>query len=169
MRKQCLIASYALVGTFSLMWIACSPPQCEHDGPWTVASIADGDTIYVRDQYDRRRHIRIQAIDTPEFGAPLAQEATEALTKMLGQRPLTLRCAAADAYQREVCVVIADGRDAGLELVRQGLATYERQFKHEQIPKDRELYDAAEIEARNAQRGIWALPQLPVTPAPMLR
>lgn len=155
-----MIAVCALVGAFSLICAACSPPPSEHDGPWTVASIVDGDTIYVRDQYDRQRHIRIQAINTPEIGASLAQEGTEALTNMIRGRSLTLRCAAADMHAREVCEVIADGRDAGLELVRQGLATYERQFKHEQIPADRELYAAAETEARNARLGIWSLPHV---------
>jgi endonuclease YncB( thermonuclease family) len=50
-----------------------------------------------------------------------------------------------------------------LEQVRAGLAWHYKKYQKEQTSSDRELYSVAEIEAREAGRGLWRDPA-PVPP-----
>ena len=53
------------------------------------------------------------------------------------------------------------GRDLNLEQVRRRLAWHYKQYQGEQDASDRARYANVEIEARAAQRRLWALPKAP--------
>jgi endonuclease YncB( thermonuclease family) len=57
--------------------------------------------------------------------------------------------------------VLLSDQDMNLEQVRAGLAWHYKKYQKEQTQADRELYSEAEIEAREARRGLW------YDPAPM--
>lgn len=67
------------------------------------------------------------------------------------------------AYGREVCKVLDDSRDAGLEQIRTGMAWWFRRYANEQSPEDRERYERAEEEAKAKKLGLWRDPN-PVPP-----
>jgi endonuclease YncB( thermonuclease family) len=66
-----------------------------------------------------------------------------------------VRCIKRDRYGRDVCSVYVSARDVGLEQVRSGLAWWYRGYAREQAVDERRAYEAAEQEARAAQRGLW--------------
>ena len=55
--------------------------------------------------------------------------------------------------------MLANGAGAGLRQIEAGLAWHHKQYQGEQDPPDRARYANVEIEAREAQRGLWALPE----------
>ena len=69
-----------------------------------------------------------------------------------------------DQYGRLVGKILLDGKDINLEQVKAGMAWHYKEFQREQTPEDRELYTAAEEEARKARRGLWHDPE-PVEPS----
>jgi endonuclease YncB( thermonuclease family) len=69
-----------------------------------------------------------------------------------------------DRDQRMVGKVLApDGSDVCLEMIRAGLAWWFRRYSRQQTVEERQVYEAAEVEARAAGRGPWA-DQEPVPP-----
>jgi endonuclease YncB( thermonuclease family) len=69
-----------------------------------------------------------------------------------------------DQYGRLVGKILLDGKDINLEQVKAGMAWHYKEYQREQTPEDRELYAAAEVEARRARRGLWQDPE-PVEPS----
>jgi endonuclease YncB( thermonuclease family) len=61
-------------------------------------------------------------------------------------------------YGRILAKVLLNDRDMNLEQVRAGFAWHYKKYQKEQTPEDRELYSKAELEAREAGRGLWRDP-----------
>lgn len=118
------------------------------------AKIIDGDSLEVAGE-----RIRLFGIDAPEGrqqcrdanGQDYAcgREAGRILTALIGGRPVSCRLVTHDQYARDVATCEAQGRDLGEAMVRAGYARdYARHSKGR--------YAAAEREAREAKRGMWA-------------
>jgi endonuclease YncB( thermonuclease family) len=58
--------------------------------------------------------------------------------------------------------VLTNGADTGLRQIEAGLAWHYKQCQNEQDARDRARYANVEIEAREAQRGLWALQGCPL-------
>jgi endonuclease YncB( thermonuclease family) len=87
----------------------------------TVA-VTDGDTIKVLTAEHQLLRIRVSWIDAPEMGQAFGNNAKQAMSALVFGKGVELRPHAIDRYGRTVAMVFVDGRDAGLELIRQGLA-----------------------------------------------
>jgi len=115
-----------------------------------IASVIDGDTLEIHG-----RRIRLDGIDAPERGARcgranIHQESANALADRIAGR--TIQCAitgAPDRYGRVIARCGAGGEDLNTWLVRQGWARDWPRYSDG-------AYAAAEAEARQAQRGVWA-------------
>lgn len=128
-----------------------------------VASVIDGDTVRLSDG----RHLRFIGLDTPELDhehghhQPLAETATRTTRGLLaasGNRlQLHLGTPARDRYGRLLAhPFLVSGENLSDRLLREGLATLLV------IPPNTWQMDcrmAAEREAREAGRGLWALPK----------
>jgi len=66
-------------------------------------------------------------------------------------------------YQRILGKFLLSDQDMNLEQVRAGLAWHYKKYQKDQTSADRELYSEIEIEAREANRGLWRDPE-PVPP-----
>lgn len=113
--------------------------------------ILDGDTVIAR--CDRHQlHIRLLGIDAPETAQkPWGGLAAKALGTMLTQR-FELEAAGKDFYGRQLGTLWVGNRDINLEMIRRGHAVA---YRSETTPK---AYYAAQLNAREAARGIWAQP-----------
>lgn len=131
-----------------------SLPAADPTGPVLAgtASVIDGDTIEIHGQ-----RIRLHAIDAPEArqtctreGAPwrCGQAAALALSERIGRRPVRCEQTDIDRYRRIVARCSVGGVDLGGWLVGRGLAVAYRRYGRD--------YVAAEAEARESRRGIWA-------------
>ena len=132
-----------------------------------VLRVVDGDTIDIRDDVRGRLRIRVLGIDTPETNKPGYQvgcwgpEATEfARSTMVGQRVAFLPDPTqdrTDRYGRTLAYLVrADGWDYSVEAARAGTA---KSYVYGGVPVTRyDEIEAAQSEARAAQRGLWGPP-----------
>lgn len=142
------------MGAFFLSLCLSSPLFAEQ-----IIAIFDGDTIKLADQ----RIIRIIGIDAPELGRrgkpgqPYAQISKKRLAELIRQSDFEVELffdtQHKDQYQRELAYVqLADGRDAGEILLREGLAALLV------IPPNvtrANQYAEVENKARQRRRNIW--------------
>ncbi len=117
-----------------------------------VVSVSDGDTIKVLVGRQQVK-VRLAEIDTPEKRQPHGSKAKQALSALVFGKRVRVVETARDRYGRTVGRVYAGSVDVNAEMVRQGHAWVYRKYA-----KDPELF-AAERAAREARRGLWALPE----------
>ena len=135
-----------------------------------VIGIADGDTLTARcgqpGSYEQIK-VRLGAIDAPERQQPFSQQSRQKLSSLAFGKQVGLDCPKKDRYGRHVCTVMvppagsSDGKptvDAGLVMVRSGMAWWYRGYAREQAPETRARYAAAEREAQTRRLGLWADP-----------
>lgn len=117
-----------------------------------VVAVIDGDTIDVlRAGSTRATRIRIEGIDAPERGEPFSDAARRFTRTLLFDKRATVHGRERDRYGRLVARVSVDGNDAGVEIVKAGLACHYVQYS-----SDTGLA-AAEGQARTRGRGFWAV------------
>jgi endonuclease YncB( thermonuclease family) len=117
-----------------------------------VVAIHDGDTITVLVGSNQVK-LRLAGIDTPERGQPWADRARQALAARVFRKQVRINQVDTDRYGRMVGEVYADNVCVGCELVREGHAWVYRKYS------DDPVLLALEAEAREAQRGLWGLPE----------
>jgi endonuclease YncB( thermonuclease family) len=83
--------------------------------------VTDGDTVKVLTADQRLLRIRLAWIDAPEMGQAFGYRAKQAMSELVFGKEVELRVHAIDRYGRMVCLVIVEGKEAGLELVKRGL------------------------------------------------
>lgn len=118
-----------------------------------VVGISDGDTLTCLTAEKRQVKVRLAEIDTPESRQPYGTRAKQALSDLAFGRNVRLDVHETDRYGRTVARVYAGQVDVNAEMVRQGAAWVYRQYN-----RDKSLL-VLEAEARQAKRGLWALPE----------
>lgn len=123
-----------------------------------VVGVSDGDTVTVlvggRDQV----RVRLSGIDAPEKKQPFGQSAKEKMSDLVYGRDVAVEWEKKDRYGRTVGAVLVSGQDAGLELLRAGLAWHYKKYQSEQTMDDRNRYSTAEDAARRKRLGLWSDP-----------
>lgn len=123
-----------------------------------VVKISDGDTIHVVDAQGVKVKVRLYGIDAPETskgkkaGQPYGEDAQAALADMVYRQQVRLDVQAIDRYKRLVALVVLNGKDVNLELVKMGYAWAYKQYLDR--PHASEYIDA-ENEARRLKVGLW--------------
>jgi endonuclease YncB( thermonuclease family) len=121
----------------------------------TVA-VTDGDTIKVLTAEHQLLRIRVSWIDAPEMGQAFGNNAKQAMSALVFGKDVELRPHTTDRYGRLVAMVFVDGQDAGLELIKEGLAwAYEHYLITEGTAELQQSYTTAERAARSARLGLW--------------
>lgn len=120
-----------------------------------VVGVVDGDTIDILTPEHQRVRVRIAGIDAPEKRQPFGQVAKQRMSALAMGKAVRVESNKLDRYGRTVGVVFADGKDVGLELIRDGLAWHYKRYERTQSPDDRTQYAAAEVEAQRIHAGIW--------------
>lgn len=121
----------------------------------TVEAVLDGDTVDVVLPNGDHERLRLIGINAPEKGECFAEEATDALTDLLGESAIVLSSDVSDRdqYGRLLRYVEVNGRDIGEELVTGGFATARR------YPPDTAravAYERAQAIAESEYDGLWA-------------
>lgn len=138
-----------------VLLLAAPAPALELAG--TAQSVADGDTLTLRDEAGVQHRIRLSGIDDPERGQPFSQVSRRSLDTLTRGRRLTATCPKSDRFGRKVCTVGARDEDLGLEQIARGLAWHFKRYQAKPAP-ERVAYAAAEEQARLERRGLWSLP-----------
>ena len=116
----------------------------------TVSSVYDGDTMRVKCDGELMK-VRLHCIDTPEMGQrPWGKESRDYLRELAPRRSsVQIKGHKKDRYGRLIGVVLKDGENLNLVMVREGQAAVYVKYCH-----DRSYYQA-EIQAKEADRGVW--------------
>ena len=126
-----------------------------------VDEVRSGDRIVVSN-IKRPLLIKLKAIAPPEAGQPFSDEAREHLRALVLGRTVSIEYShLAEGWL--VARVICDGVDIGAQMVRDGVAWYDRASERELTESDRNVYAASEQAARNERRGLWR-DQTPISP-----
>ena len=120
-----------------------------------VAGVADGDTITLLDGNQQQHKICLAGIDAPEKAQPYGQRSKQYLADLAFGKDAKADCFKVDRYNRDVCTVHVGGKDVGPAQLDAGLAWWFRKYAHEQPPKDRVDYQAAEDTAAADRTGLW--------------
>lgn len=128
-----------------------------------IVGITDGDTVTLLDHSQVQHKIRLAGIDAPEKHQNFGNRAKESLSELVYDKVVTVETDKKDRYGRDVGKVLIQGVDASLAQVQRGFAWHYKAYQREQSANDRKLYDFAENDARNGQRGLWRDPY-PVAP-----
>jgi micrococcal nuclease len=118
-----------------------------------VIAIADGDTLTARCETPaglENIKVRLAEIDAPEKGQAFGSRSKQHLADLCFQKQASVTPRTKDRYQRTVATVECEGKDAGTEQVRAGMA-----WVFDRYVTDRSLY-AVQDDARSAKRGLWA-------------
>jgi endonuclease YncB( thermonuclease family) len=127
-----------------------------------IVGVSDGDTVTLLDADNRQHKIRLAGIDAPEKEQPFGHKSKEALSRLVFGQDVVVEYKKKDRYGRIVGHVAAEGRDANLDLLREGAAWVYRQYLGELPEADRQRYLDAERQARTGELGLWRDPD----PAP---
>jgi endonuclease YncB( thermonuclease family) len=127
------------------------PPPEPTELTGQVSRIVDGDTLWLKTAADAEPVvIRIEGIDAPESCQAGGADATQALTKLVLNRNVTVRIVARDDFARIVGKVFDGTVDVGDRMVRDGYA-WSARFKYDRGP-----YMAEERMAIALKRGLHA-------------
>lgn len=125
-----------------------------------VTRVFDGDSFLLRLERGGVIEVRLGEIDAPEKDQPHADQARSALRDLILDRELRIEVIDQDKYGRQVARarLVANDMNVNAELVSRGHAWVYRYHL-----RDRALLDL-ERAARDAKRGLWALPESERTP-----
>ena len=134
------------------------PGQPLAEGEYHIRRVVDGDTIIV----DPEATIRLIGVNTPEtvkpehpiepWGPEAAQFTREFLAG--GRARLTFDRERVDRFGRFLAYVWVDTQMLNEELVRNGLARFEPQYRYSEAVKRR--FRQAQKEAQRGHRGVWS-------------
>jgi len=118
-----------------------------------VDGIRSGDRIVVSN-IKRPLLIKLKAIASPETGQPFSDEAREHLSALILNKTVSVEYSQlADGWL--VARVICNGVDVGAQMIRDGVAWYDRANERDLTEGDRTVYAESEQAARNERRGLW--------------
>lgn len=121
---------------FLLVWSCLS--TLLHAEPQTLTGrcvgVHDGDSITVLVAGNVQLKVRLEGIDAPELKQPFSQQSKEALSGLVFGKALTLQVTGKDRYGRTLAVVMVEGVNVNLEMVRRGLA-----WRYDKYSKDAAL------------------------------
>ncbi len=124
-----------------------------------IVKVADGDTATILTANEKYFEIRFYGIDTPEtknpkYGwpaQPFSKEAKAFTKKMIAGKIVSIRLKGDVTYGRLVGEIFIDGRSVNRELVRAGLAWWNKPYAKNDL-------DIARLakKARKKKNGLWA-------------
>lgn len=137
-------------------------PTALQAGYYRVAQFEDGDTVTV-DMAGQEERVRFIGVDTPETKDPrkpvqcFGKAASDFTKQLIGSNHVKLEADPTntnrDRYNRLLrYVYLPDGRLVNLEIIKQGYGFAYVSFPFEKM----EQFRAAQTEAREANRGLWA-------------
>jgi micrococcal nuclease len=123
-----------------------------------VVGVTDGDTLNVLVANQKPLRVRLAFCDAPEKKQAFGSRAKQAMSELVFGKEIDLRPHAIDRYWRTVAQVDVDGKDVGLEMVRQGMAWVYELYIVEASQEIQETYQKAQEEAKADRLGLWSDP-----------
>jgi micrococcal nuclease len=139
-----------------LALVAACPALSWADFVARVVTVHEGDRLTIRHD-GHSEVIYLKGIDCPELKQPYGKQAKHVMAAFVGNRDVVVRGLTRDKRGRGSAeVLLHDGRNVGRELLKEGLAWWERSAS-----SDASLEELEEL-ARAEGKGLWSEP----TPVP---
>lgn len=136
-----------------LFLVLALAPAIAFSGTCKVIDVSDGDTFTCFTDENEQVKVRLAEIDAPEMNQPYGDLSKQSLYSLISSEMVRLDVQDTDRYGRTVArVKRVDGVDVNAEQIRLGAA-----WAYPKYLKDKTL-KVFELEAKNRQRGLWALP-----------
>jgi len=134
------------------------PPGTSEIMVGKVREVIDGDTlvVHMNEPDIATFEVRVVGTNTPEIGEPFKKESMDMMFDKVYGRDVTLKTDESnliDQYGRVLATVNLDGRDIGLEMIKEGMAFFYPYRPHKYV--DELVYKQAEEDAKFAKLGIW--------------
>jgi len=140
-----------------LAFVATCPALSWADFVARVVTVHEGDRLTIHHE-GRSETIYLKGIDCPELKQPYGKQAKHATAAYVGNREVVVRGFTRDKQGRVSAeVLLPDGRNVGRELLKEGLAWWQRSGS-----SDASLEVLEEL-ARASAKGLWSEPN-PVPP-----
>jgi micrococcal nuclease len=123
-----------------------------------VTGVVEGDVITVLLRDGAQQQVRLLGIDAPEMEQNFGPAARQHLASLLADKPVNIEYVKQDSDGRILGKVWLNGKDICLEMLRVGLAWFNKEHADALIPGNRELYLTAEAEALRNHKGLWVEP-----------
>jgi endonuclease YncB( thermonuclease family) len=118
-----------------------------------VTEVDSGNSLVVTN-INRPLRVRLKAIAPPEDGQPFRDAARDHLKALILNKAVVVEYThLSDGYLE--AKVILNGIDIGSQMIRDGVAWYDRSFEYALNAADRDLYASCEQAARAENRGLW--------------
>jgi micrococcal nuclease len=161
MEKGALSANRILKGVIILLVLPLLSPVRAVAEQFQVYKVVDGNTLMVRNEKDQKITVRLIGIDAPEpstsngeSGQPFGHRSAKHLASLVLGRVVDIQPYGLDGFGRMWGEVFAGDKNINLEMVRAGFAEVFRGKSAEGLSVA--AYWEAEMEAREANRGMWA-------------
>lgn len=133
-----------------LAFVATCPALSWADFGARVVTVHEGDRLTIHHE-GRSETIYLKDIDCPELKQPYGKQAKHAIAAYVGNREVVVRALKRDRDGRATAeILLQDGRNVGHELLKEGLAWWQRSASN-----DASLEVLEEL-ARASRKGLWA-------------
>jgi len=144
-----MLKHYIMAGLV-LALVAICPALSWADFVARVVTVHEGDRLTIRHD-GQSETIYLKDIDCPELKQPYGKQAKHAIAAYVGNRDVVVRGLTRDKQGRVSAeVFLEDGRNVGRELLKEGLAWWQRSAS-----SDASLEVLEEL-ARASRKGLWA-------------
>ncbi len=133
-----------------LAFVATCPSLLWADFGARVVTVHEGDRLTIHYE-GRSETIYLKDIDCPELKQPYGKQAKHAIAAYVGNREVVVRALKRDRDGLATAeILLQDGRNVGHELLKEGLAWWQRSASN-----DASLEVLEEL-ARASRKGLWA-------------
>lgn len=119
-----------------------------------VVEIVDGDTILVQN-INRQLKVKFRGVDAPEKDQPFGDIAEKHLADLVLGKIVLVDFSALGNEKNLVARVYLDRMDVGQQVIRDGVAWFDKIDGRELSAQEQAMYAASEEAARAERRGIW--------------
>ncbi len=119
-----------------------------------VIEVHDGRTVTVENT-GRRIKVALKAADSPETDQPYGDVARQHLASLVFNRQVSIEYTGLGPEAVLIGRVFCDDRDIGLQMIRDGVAWFDRSYETNLGALERQLYAESEQAARSERRGLW--------------
>ena len=148
---------HILIGLVLALVATCPDLSWAADFVARVVTVHEGDRLTIRHN-GRSETIHLKDIECPELQQPYGKQAKHAMAAYVGNRDVVVRGLTRDKQGLVSAeILLHDGRNVGRELLKEGLAWWQRSAS------SNASLEVIEQLARAAGKGLWADPN-PVPP-----
>lgn len=144
--SRCLLVIVALVSLEAVASAATLQAK--------VTEVESGNVVVVAN-INRYLRVRLKGVAPPEPGQPFSDAAREHLNALVLNKAVAVEYTHLASGYLEARVML-NGIDVGSQMIRDGVAWYDRTVEYSLSPGDRDLYARCEQAARDEKRGLWS-------------